>query len=280
MIAALLRSGTAQQLRRFLPQPPMWSFQQHAPRPLRLNTVRDLPALTDPAPHIAIVTPSYNQRKYLEATVASVLGQKYPALSYHVQDGASRDGTVDFLNTCGGQVSWRSEPDKGQASAINAGFKIAAVDCDIMAYLNSDDTLLPGTLSYVAHVFQTRPDIDIVYGHQIFINQDGIGNWQGGLSTSRRRCSPVRWIRSARDNVLAPPRMGSDRTNRRKLSFCAGLGLHVAGATGRVQDGAASALPRMLPHSCRTKNIGNDRCRSGGDAASSPKISWTCSNAV
>src|SRR3984893_3031182 len=173
MIAAFLRSGIVQQLRRFLPQPPMWTFQQHAPKPLRLNSVRELPALTNPPPRIAIVTPSYNQRKYLEATVASVLGQNYPALSYHVQDGASQDGTVDLLNAYGEQVTWRSEPDSGQANAINAGFKTAAIDCDIMAYLNSDDTLLPGTLSYVAHVFQTRPDIDIVYGHRIFIDSDG-----------------------------------------------------------------------------------------------------------
>ena len=105
----------------------MWSFQQHAPKPLRLNTVRDLPALADPAPRIAIVTPSYNQRKYLETTVESVLAQNYPALFYHVQDGASQDGTVDLLNTYGGQVSWRSEPDNGQANAINAGFETAAV---------------------------------------------------------------------------------------------------------------------------------------------------------
>ena len=173
MIAAFLRSGLVQQLRRFLPQPPMWTFQQHAPKPLRLNSVRELPALTDPPPRIAIVTPSYNQRKYLEATVASVLGQNYPALSYHVQDGASQDGTVDLLNAYGGQVSWRSEPDSGQANAINAGFKTAAIDCDIMAYLNSDDTLLPDALSYIAHVFQTRPDVDIVYGHRIFIDSDG-----------------------------------------------------------------------------------------------------------
>src|SRR5258707_1032694 len=142
MIVTLLRSGIVQQLRRFLPQPPMWTFQQHSPKPLRVNSVRDLPALADPPPRIAIVTPSYNQRKYLEATVASVLGQNYPALSYHVQDGASQDGTVDLLNAYGGQVSWRSEPDSGQANAINAGFKTAAIDCDIMAYLNSDDTLL------------------------------------------------------------------------------------------------------------------------------------------
>src|SRR5258705_3140859 len=173
MIAAFLRSGIVEQLRRFLPRPPMWTFQQHAPKPLRPNSVRELPVLTDPPPRIAIVTPSYNQRKYLEATVASVLGQNYPALSYHVQDGASQDGTVDLLNAYGGQVSWRSEPDSGQANAINAGFKTAAIDCDIMAYLNSDDMLLPGTLAYIAHVFQTRPDIDIVYGHRIFIDPDG-----------------------------------------------------------------------------------------------------------
>src|SRR5260370_8606941 len=173
MIAAFLRSGMVEQLRRFLPRPPMWTFQQHAPRPLRPNSVRELPVLTDPPPRIAIVTPSYNQRRYLEATVASVLGQNYPPLSYHVQGGASQDGTVDLLNAYGGQVSWRSEPDSGQANAINAGFKTAAIDCDIMAYLNSDDTLLPDALSYIAHVFQTRPDIDIVYGHRIFIDPDG-----------------------------------------------------------------------------------------------------------
>src|SRR6266403_6237121 len=139
MIAAFLRSGMVKQLRRFLPQPPLWTFQQHAPKPLRLNSIQELPAQTDPPPRIAIVTPSYNQRKYLEATVASVLGQNYPALSYHIQDGASQDGTVDLLNAYGEQVSWRSEPDSGQANAINAGFKIAAVDCDIMDFLNSND---------------------------------------------------------------------------------------------------------------------------------------------
>src|ERR1700687_2914290 len=174
MKAASLRSGMVQQLRRFLPQPPMWSLQQHAPKPLGLNSVRELPALADPPPRIAIVTPSYNQRKYLEATVASVLGQNYPALSYHVQDAASQDGTVELLESYGPNLSWRSEPDTGQANAINTGFRLAATDCDIMAYLNSDDTLLPGTLAYVAHVFRRRQDIDIVYGQRIFIDGDGL----------------------------------------------------------------------------------------------------------
>jgi glycosyltransferase involved in cell wall biosynthesis len=151
----------------------MSTFEQYPPRPLRIGRVDASPVLTDPVPRIAIVTPSHNQRNYLDATVASVLGQNYPALSYHVQDAASQDGTVDLLQSYGPAVSWRSEPDTGQANAINTGFRLAAAECDIMAYLNSDDTLLPGTLAYVAHVFQSRPEIDIVYGHRIFI--DGAG---------------------------------------------------------------------------------------------------------
>jgi glycosyltransferase involved in cell wall biosynthesis len=132
------------------------------------------PALTAPAPRIAIVTPSYNQRIYLDATVASVVGQNYPALTYHVQDAASTDETADLLQSYGPEVSWRSEPDTGQANAINTGFRAVAGGCDIMAYLNSDDTLLPGTLAYVAHVFQSRPDVDIVYGQRIFIDGNGM----------------------------------------------------------------------------------------------------------
>ncbi|MEH2470466.1 glycosyltransferase involved in cell wall biosynthesis [Nitrobacteraceae bacterium AZCC 2161] len=152
----------------------MSRFEQHAPRPLRIHPVDTSLAPTAPVPRIAIVTPSYNQRHYLIATVASVLAQNYPALSYHVQDAASQDGTVDLLQSYGPAVSWRSEPDTGQANAINTGFRIAAGDCEIMAYLNSDDTLLPGTLAYVAQVFQSRPDVDIVYGHRIFIDGDGM----------------------------------------------------------------------------------------------------------
>lgn len=152
----------------------MSAFEQYAPRPLRNDRVPASPALSDPVPRIAIVTPSFNQCNYLGATVASVLAQNYPALSYHVQDAASQDGTVELLESYGPNLSWRSEPDTGQANAINTGFRLAAADCDIMAYLNSDDTLLPGTLAYVAHVFRSRPDIDIVYGQRIFIDGDGM----------------------------------------------------------------------------------------------------------
>ncbi len=240
---------------RFWPHPPMSTFDQHAPRPLLFVVASDERRPIDPPIRITIVTPSYNQRKYLEATVNSVLGQNYPALCYHVQDAASQDGTMELLTQYGSRLGWRSEPDTGQGNAINTGFRIATIDCDVMAYLNSDDTLLPGTLSYVAGVFRDRPDIDIVYGH----------------SAPRCQSSSVHRVCSAGDNVLAPPRMGQDWTDRRKLSICAGLGFHAAGAASGVHHGSASKISRMLPDSRRAKNICNDACWIGRDAvASSP----------
>ncbi len=158
------------QLRRLLLRPPMWTFEQHPPRQLRLQ--ESIPALPASTPSIAIVTPSYNQARYLRATIESILGQNYPRLRYHVQDGGSDDGSVDILKSYGERISWRSGPDQGQADAINLGFQ--EIDSEIMAYLNSDDVLSPGTLAYVANVFQARPDIDVVYGHRVFIDADGM----------------------------------------------------------------------------------------------------------
>ena len=158
-------------LRRFLLRPPMWTYEQHLPRRLSLHSPQSPAALPANVPRIAIVTPSYNQARFLKATIDSVLDQNYPKLSYHVQDGGSADGSVAILDSYGDRISWRSHPDKGQADAINLGFE--NIDCDIMAYLNSDDVLLPGTLAYVADFFDRRPDIDIVYGHRVFIDSDG-----------------------------------------------------------------------------------------------------------
>jgi glycosyltransferase involved in cell wall biosynthesis len=158
-------------LRRFWLRPPMWTFEQHSPRPLNLRSLSAWPALPSRVPAIAIVTPSFNQAPFLAATIDSVLGQNYPALLYHVQDGGSADGSVEVLKGYGDKIGWRSAPDDGQADAINRGF--AGVDCDIMAYLNSDDTLLPGALACIANFFAERPDIDIVYGHRIFIDYAG-----------------------------------------------------------------------------------------------------------
>jgi glycosyltransferase involved in cell wall biosynthesis len=129
-------------------------------------------------PLLSIVTPSLNQGRFLENTLQSVLGQRYPRLEYVVQDGGSSDQTVAILER---YRPWLqhclSAPDRGQADALNRGF--GHTSGEILAYLNSDDLLLPGTLAYVAHFFSTRLDIDVVYGHRILIDEDGseIGRW-------------------------------------------------------------------------------------------------------
>jgi glycosyltransferase involved in cell wall biosynthesis len=158
-------------IRRLWLRPPMWTFEQHPPRSLDLRSMSAPATLPRQVPAIAIVTPSLNQGRFLRATIDSVISQNYPRLSYHVQDGGSNDDTVEALKSYGDKISWRSVPDEGQSDAINAGF--AEIDCDIMAYLNSDDILLPGALASVANFFQERPDVDIVYGHRIFIDYDG-----------------------------------------------------------------------------------------------------------
>lgn len=142
------------------------NHRQHAPIPLR--PPGEL-SVSLPAPRLAIVTPSFNQGQFIAETISSVIGQNYPNLHYHVQDGGSTDGTVDILESR--DISWKSEKDSGQGDAINRGF--ADVTCDVMAYLNSDDMLLPGSLAYVARFFQENPDVDFVYGHRIFIDENG-----------------------------------------------------------------------------------------------------------
>lgn len=169
LIAAGQRRSSLRSLWR---RPPIWTFEQYPPRLLNLNAFRAAPAVTANAPRIAMVTPSYNHAQYLGATIESIVSQNYPNLTYHVQDGGSIDGTLDLLKSLGERISWTSAPDRGQSNAINLGF--AGADCEIMAYLNSDDMLLPGTLAYVANYFTSHPDVDVVYGHRIFIDREGL----------------------------------------------------------------------------------------------------------
>ena len=140
------------------------------------DSYRNVPLPSKP-PTFAIVTPSYNQASFIGATVDSVLEQGYPTFNYHVQDARSSDDTIGILRSRNGKFSWSSAPDRGQAHEINMGFQ--SVHGDIMAYLNSDDLLLPGTLAYVARAFAADPTLDVVYGHRICINEDGmeIGRW-------------------------------------------------------------------------------------------------------
>lgn len=158
--------------------PQLWRFNQYTPRPIYIPPSYKTPTATPgPAPQIAIVTPSYNQGEYLGATIDSVLDQSYPRLNYRVEDGGSTDRSCTILKSYGTRLAWQSESDSGQASAINRGF--SRISGDIMGYLNSDDLLLPGALSYVARAFFENPEIDFVYGHRVYINADGseIGRW-------------------------------------------------------------------------------------------------------
>jgi glycosyltransferase involved in cell wall biosynthesis len=151
---------------------------QYPPRPLKIPL--HYTHITPPAnpPRISIVTPSYNQGRYLERTLRSVLSQRYPAVQLIVQDGGSTDETLSILMRYKHQLHHvESARDRGQAHAINLGFRHA--DGVILAYLNSDDLLLPGTLAYVANYFDRHPEVDVVYGHRIIINaaDEEVGRW-------------------------------------------------------------------------------------------------------
>ena len=149
------------------------SFQQYSPRPLR-TPARYLANATKlkNAPVISIVTPSFNHGRFIEATLRSVIEQDYQPLEYIVQDGGSRDETQDIVRRFAPHLKhFAFARDRGQSHAINLGFEHATGD--IMAYLNSDDLLLPGALHYVAAYFDRHPDVDVVYGHRVIIDSDG-----------------------------------------------------------------------------------------------------------
>lgn len=153
-------------------------LRHYPPKPLQLPESYFRLRPPEPALLISLVTPSYQQGRFLDRTLYSVVSQGYPALEYVVQDGGSSDETVDVLRHFAPLLtSWRSEPDAGQADAINRGFE--QTSGEVMAWLNSDDLLLPGTLAYVARYFANHPDVDVVYGNRIIIDEsDGqIGAW-------------------------------------------------------------------------------------------------------
>ncbi len=120
---------------------------------------------------ISIVTPSFNQAQFIRETIDSVLDQKYPNLEYLVMDGGSTDQTTKILQSYGSRIKWISKKDKGQTDAINKGMKL--VNGEIVAYLNSDDVMAPGTLAAVGDFFSKNKDAHWFSGEYIIIDTVG-----------------------------------------------------------------------------------------------------------
>lgn len=118
------------------------------------------------------MTPSYNQAKYIEQTLRSVLEQDYPRIEYLVVDGMSKDGSVEIIKKYADKLTWWvSEKDAGQGAAINKG--LVRSKGDIIAWLNSDDYYLPGTISNIVKVFEDNPDVVMVYGDMLAVDEHG-----------------------------------------------------------------------------------------------------------
>ena len=122
-------------------------------------------------PLVTIVTPSYNQGRFIAATIESVLSQDYPRIEYIVMDGASTDETAGVAGRYAGRLEFISEPDRGQSHAINKGFQRARGE--IVAWLNSDDTLLPGAVRRAVEGLAAHPEAAACYGEGYLMDEAG-----------------------------------------------------------------------------------------------------------
>jgi glycosyltransferase involved in cell wall biosynthesis len=123
-------------------------------------------------PLVSIVTPSFNQAYYLEETILSVLNQDYPKIEYIIVDGGSSDGSQEIIRKYESELAyWISEIDTGQTEAINKGFSIA--NGEIFAWLNSDDTYLPGAVSEAVDFLNTNSAVGMVYGKAYYVDEMG-----------------------------------------------------------------------------------------------------------
>jgi len=121
-------------------------------------------------PKISIITPSYNQGRYIEATIQSVLEQGYPDLEHIIVDGGSSDGTLEILARYP-HLTVISEPDRGQADAVNKGLRLASGE--IIGWLNSDDTYYPGALADAAATIDPATGVFIAMGRCAYIDEQG-----------------------------------------------------------------------------------------------------------
>lgn len=151
---------------------------------------------------ISVITPSYQQAAYLEYTLQSVLAQDFGPIEYLVVDGGSRDGSLEVIRRYSNRLAWWvSEPDSGQAEAINKGLRRARGE--VVAWLNSDDLYLPGALAEAVAALRAQPEAGMVYGDAITIDAQGrylntlaFGDWGlAELMNFRIICQPAVFMR-------------------------------------------------------------------------------------
>lgn len=122
-------------------------------------------------PLVTVVTPSYNQGRFIRATIESVLSQDYPNLEYIIMDAGSTDETAAVVSEYKSRLTWISEKDRGQSHAINKGFRMAKGE--IVSWLNSDDFILPGAVRHAVKAFEGNPRAGAVYGEGYLIDEGG-----------------------------------------------------------------------------------------------------------
>jgi glycosyltransferase involved in cell wall biosynthesis len=134
-------------------------------------------------PLVSIVTPSYNQRSYLEQMLQSIRQQDYPHIEHIVIDGGSTDGTIEMLSAAEPHVTWLSQPDSGQAQALNRGFALAKGQ--ILSWLNCDDLYTPGAIRAVVEHFVADQDVMLLYGDALAIDARNVSY---GLRVNVKSC--------------------------------------------------------------------------------------------
>ncbi|RPI85826.1 MAG: glycosyltransferase [Chloroflexi bacterium] len=122
-------------------------------------------------PKVSVITPSFNQGRFLEASIQSVLKQDYPNIEYIIVDGGSKDESVEIIRKYQDKLAWWvSEKDRGHADALNKGFSHATGE--ILAWLNSDDIYHPGAVSEAVALLKEHPDVGMVYGDANLIDDE------------------------------------------------------------------------------------------------------------
>jgi len=152
---------------------------------------------------ISVITPSYNQGAFIEQTIRSVLDQGIEGLEYIIIDGGSTDGTLDILRRYKGRIKWISEPDEGQADAVNKGIGVATGE--IIGWLNSDDLYLPGALQAVIDYFRDHQECRWLYSRCRIIDSSGRERWKWITRYKNARLKKFSVEKLLRENFISQP---------------------------------------------------------------------------